>query len=1146
MGGSKKLGKLLCQPGIFCSLPTLLQKGIFDLLYIILRRGTYDVTRFQYRVVECEGLDSAVINEDNSQSINLNRVLLDLLQHFSGITLVNSSQQICKKIIRLLGVTFTAGCTPEDLKEMLFFLRTPSSLTLPLLQTMKSVMKQDISMTKGSPSTFFSFGGYSSGIYSVFGPFPFTREYQFFTWFRIDKFESANTGSTGDSELHSGRQHIISVVDSAFNGIDVYIEQNALTISVGDSKTPATVIRFGSKEVRFTRGVWYHIAVRHAKPRLSLFSKDEMSIHIDKILVFQDFVRFPNAAQIGSTSLVCGRNFNGQIGPVYFLNESLPFPAVEAIARLDVGKSVDSSSATNEGFSAVIAADLLQSIGTADRKIININPKFTSVFHPARCKYGHALDVHGGRHAVLGPLTFTWIVHTARDVLEAMGGIACLLIMFPKLLIESEDAVRYLGPERFKGSETESGPDDGYFPLDASTTLNESFSSGLTEFDSSTLLDDSLAGVLDFEYDEASDSGCVGLLLSIIAHTLAGHRSYQRTIASMSAIEMIEFVMKAVPEEVMGGEGDGCILALLQLRSAVADYPALELRVTRRLICNFAAWTRCSFQFQSSLLSVVSASIKSQPDYFSANLGVQGLLDMMRVCFMDGADLQKPTAPAAVKPVATSYKTLLPMITDNLQCESPCSPTHSNRGSFLVEGSGSTTLGSSCIDFGTIETDTRSIMARKKSLINMLTGLTESGQGPGQGEGQEGLVDGDDKKSVELGSERGSLSDTPEVISVTAQLFQKQVSFDEAMSDSSEEGLRDEVVTANGTDVTLAHINELTPISAQRTKELDSYQSQRSSRTEHTPNLETQNKKTDPASPLLDRQQRTYLRSSVLSMIMSLTQHFSSDREIRPLLHFISYCKDAVVIVEIAQLLLCLLVEGGSKVISVVTEVCGGPEEFAAFVIQKMIKSPSEDVRCLGLRLLTHFYMRADLLPMSLLSLTLKRRKGSMLSRTMDKLSMMAGGVGMRRLQASGGFALLEEALSAQYESNTDRTYAALLEMLLTKCSTRSPATVQYSNLSEEYATASASLHLLTGTSSILGAGCLPNRMDSKVGGSAQRDRSVIFALSPEQVHSLSIEMCFSVDLIPVLILLEIYSNFFFLPKFSCRCWTRASTSQMQ
>jgi Domain of unknown function (DUF4704) len=1106
MGGSKKLGKLLCQPGIFCSLPTLLQKGILDLLYVILRRGTYDVTRFQYRVVEYEGLHSEVINEDNSQSINLNRVLLDLLQHFSGITLVNGSQQICKKIIRLLGVTFTAGCTPEDLKEMLYFLRTPSSLTLPLLQTMKSVMKQDISMTKGSPSTFFSFGGYSSGIYSVFGPFPFTREYQFFTWFRIDKFESANTGSTGDTEVHSGRQHIISVVDSAFNGIDVYIEQNALTISVGDSKTPATLIRFSSKEVRFTRGVWYHIAVRHAKPRLSLFSKDEMSIHIDKILVFQDFVRFPNAAQIGSTSLVCGRNFNGQIGPVYFLNESLPFPAVEAIARLDVGKSVDSSSATNEGFSAVIAADLLQSIGTADRKIININPKFTSVFHPARCKYGHALDVHGGRHAVLGPLTFTWIVHTARDVLEAMGGIACLLIMFPKLLIESEDAVRYLGPERFKGSEGESAPDDGsYYPLDAQTALNESFASVLSEFDSSlsNLLDDSLAGVLDFEYDEASDSGCVGLLLSIIAHTLAGHRSYQRTIASMSAIEMIEFVMKAVPEEVMGGEGDGCILALLQLRSAVADYPALELRVTRRLICNFAAWTRCTFQFQSSLLSVVSASIKSQPDYFSANLGVQGLLDMMRLCFMDGADLQKPTAPTAAKPAASSYKTLLPMMADNLQCESP-SPTQSNRGSFIAEGSGSTTIGSSCKDFGTIETDSRSIMARKKSLINMLTGLTEQGQG----EGQEGLVDGDVKKPLKLENDRESLSGTPEVISVTAQLFQKQVSFDEVMSDSSEEGLRNDVVTANGTEKTLAHINELTPISAQRTKETDGYHSQRSSRTENAPNLETQNKTIEPASPLLDRQQRTYLRSSVLSMIMSLTQHFSSDREIRPLLHFISYCKDAVVIVEIAQLLLCLLVEGGSKVISVVTEVCGGPEEFAAFVIQKMIKSPSEDVRCLGLRLLTHFYMRADLLPMSLLSLTLKRRRGSMLSRTMDKLSMMAGGVGMRRLQACGGFALLEEALSAQCESNTDRTYAALLEMLLTKCSTKSPATVQYSNLSEEYATASASLHLLTGTSSILGAGCLPNRMDSKAGGSAQRDRSVIFALSPEQVNSLSIEKC--------------------------------------
>ena len=1107
MGGSKKLGRLLCQPDTFCSLPTLLQKGIFDLLYVILRKGTYDVARFQYRVVDykVDDIDSDAMNEDNSQSISLNRVLLDLLQHYSSIITVSSSQQICEKIIRLLGVTFTAGCTPEDLKEMLRFFRAPTGLTLPLLQAMKSIMKQDISMTKASPSAFFSFGGFSSGIYSVFGPFPFTREYQFFTWFRIDKFENSSSGESGtspssDADVSLGRQHIVSVVDSSFNGIDVYIEQNVLNISVSDSKTPATVIRFGSKDVRFTRGVWYHIAVRHAKPRLALFSKDEMSIYIDKILVFQDSVRFPNAAHIGSTSLVCGRNFNGQIGPVYFLNESLPFPAVEAIARLDVGKSVDSSLGTNEGFSAVIAADLLQSIATADRKVVNIPPKFSSVFHPARCKYGHALDVHSGRHAVLGPLTFTWIVHTARDVLESLGGIACLLMMFPKLLIESENAVQYLGPDRYRRVECETANPE--YEMSSSPTLvnflSDSSLSGITELEigTITLLDDSLQGVLEFDYDEASDSGCVGLLLSIIAHTLAGHRSYQRAFASLSAIEMIEFVMKAIPGEVMCGEGDGCILALLQLRSAVADFPTLELRVTKRLICNLAAWTRCTFQFQSSLLSVIATSIRSQPDYFLANLGVQGLLDILRVCFMDGPDVRKPVTPTTTKPSsAVSYKTLLPLITsENNGLESPRSPPTgeirffsdpSSRGSRISGGDNEALP--SAPEYSPHGSEMKDLMVRKKSLMDLLTDLKDHE---------------DPDVEIMVGGLNNPSSDSIGVTGV-AQLFAKQVSFDENVSDCSEDGLPEEGVTVDDPDLILSHISNLARISSQegQGEESDNMLLEKKIDVDQPFQLHVEvPKEPEPVIPTLDRYQRTQLRSSILSMVMSLTQHFSTEREIRPLVHFISSCKDPIVVVEAAQLLLCLLIEGGSKIIAAVTEVCGGPEEFAAFIIQRMIKSSSEDLRCLGLRLLTHFYLRADLLPMSLLSMTMKRRRGSMISRTMEKISLLAGGVGMRRFQACGGFALLEEALTAHSETSGEKTYAALLEMLLSKPSTRSPATVQTANLSEEYAAASASLHLLTGASGMSGTGSLPHRPDSKIAGSALRDRSVIFALSSEQV----------------------------------------------
>jgi hypothetical protein len=48
------------------------------------------------------------------------------------------------------------------------------------------------------------------------------------------------------------------------------------------------------------------------------------------------------------------------------------------------------------------------------------------------------------------------MVHSARDVLESMGGIACLLVMLPKLLIESEEAIRFLGVQ-ILNQKTDSG-----------------------------------------------------------------------------------------------------------------------------------------------------------------------------------------------------------------------------------------------------------------------------------------------------------------------------------------------------------------------------------------------------------------------------------------------------------------------------------------------------------------------------------------------------------------------------------------------------------------------------------------------------------------------------------------------------------------
>ena len=315
MGGGSHVMRLLRRPDELFSLSPQLQRGIFDLLYIILRKGVYDIVRFQFNQDTVLSQIKPKKQRSNEFRLkrSLNTILLGLLQHER-----EKAKFVTRKIIRLLGITFSAGSTADELREMLFLLKAPTIYTVSLLQGLKVILKQDATITKASPPAFFNFGGYTSGLYSVFGTFPFIREYQIFTWFRIEKFESS------DSESNQPfKQHIFSVVDSSNCGIDVYLEKNILTIAISDSKLPISIVQFKGKEVRFSKGVWYHICIKHSKPRLFLFSKDEMSVYIDNNLVFQDGVKFPNPSNIGTTSLVCGRDFNGQIGPIYFLSEPL-------------------------------------------------------------------------------------------------------------------------------------------------------------------------------------------------------------------------------------------------------------------------------------------------------------------------------------------------------------------------------------------------------------------------------------------------------------------------------------------------------------------------------------------------------------------------------------------------------------------------------------------------------------------------------------------------------------------------------------------------------------------------------------------------------------------------------------------------------
>jgi hypothetical protein len=153
------------------------------------------------------------------------------------------------------------------------------------------------------------------------------------------------------------------------------------------------------------------------------------------------------------------------------------------------------------------------------------------------------------------------------------------------------------------------------------------------------------------------------------------------------------------------------------------------------------------------------------------------------------------------------------------------------------------------------------------------------------------------------------------------------------------------------------------------------------------------------AKPTLSREQRRHLRMCLLSIIMGLITYSPSEKEVRPLLQFLAVCRDPVVLNDVSQLLLSMLVDGNTRVLSVITEISHGVEEFASLILHRVIQMPEEDVRCTGMRLLTHFYLRIENLPMSLLMMTARKKKTNFLNRAKEKINLLTGGSGLQRLQ---------------------------------------------------------------------------------------------------------------------------------------------------
>ena len=602
--------------------------------------------------------------------------------------------------------------------------------------------------------------------------------------------------------------------------------------------------------------------------------------------MFQEHVKLPkigSTAAATATQVVIGHHFDGQLGNIYFFTESMLASTMESLARSATARFKDGNR---------LNADYdLTNLLPMDRATAALTPKMLSVLNPTRVAKGFALDVHGGRHARLGCRTFAWSLRSPRDVLVALGGVLCLLPLFPRLLIEND-------------CDTEVQEDDFFVEstLQEYSGLGSSLAEVFNDDDCrlylrSRTMEEVLIDAKNFDCE-----GCIGLLLSLIARCLSQHPLYMLDMIRQRAFEMIEYALVNIPDEIMYRENSSCVLALLNIQTAVAENPKLDQFFAKRLLCNYSIWAKASLELQQSVMSIILAAIRGQPETYIKSVGVEWLFEQVTFFFGVDADMSSVTTSAGPLPRSTS---------DPITMQLTMPPklgqrTHSTTPSF----EDSSASADSYSDAPPILQHRRSVdelPPKQEHLRSECSNISYSTPST--------------PKSIARGTMPAPLSSYKSFnlalvrqISANAEYDNDSVSTDRVRH----EGRR------NSRIVAMAHkCRQLALVS-----------------------------------------HRARMRTSLYSAIHILVEHGLSVKELTPFFEFVDSCTDSVVRNEVSQLLLRLLVDNQATVPALMFESCGGLDGLASFILHNLIDNELEDIRCCGIRMLTYFYRRLDSLQM--------------------------------------------------------------------------------------------------------------------------------------------------------------------------------------
>jgi hypothetical protein len=348
--------------------------SVADRLHRVVRFCAYGTWGSKDRFAAVESLlrlyeaaaSSSLVGASEKRVCYDRHVLGPLARLLSLITAVGISPRQLKRIIDLI----TGEVCPLETASPL---PLPSRLLLLLLLKesaeggLAGLSANPLGDKAAAPHSFFVFAR-GSGIFRAVQPggegltatanggphWPFKTDWAASIWFRAESFGSPKAvkgtgGASGSGRPAPQRERLAGEVEgpillslrtadgAGFEARLVPFATGAATLTItcyDSAPTPASLSTrslasalHSSQQPQTARlkgcvltpRVWYHLSLRHSKPRFRGFSlgnvRDEITVILDGKIMMQEALRFPRVSDASSAySIACGANFDGQIG----------------------------------------------------------------------------------------------------------------------------------------------------------------------------------------------------------------------------------------------------------------------------------------------------------------------------------------------------------------------------------------------------------------------------------------------------------------------------------------------------------------------------------------------------------------------------------------------------------------------------------------------------------------------------------------------------------------------------------------------------------------------------------------------------------------------------------------------------------------